>query len=213
MIISFDGPAGSGKSTVAKLVAENLGFIHFNSGSVFRAITAFLLENNEDIEKLYSADIKVKIKNNNQLVFVNNVDYTPILRNLEISKNVATYSAIPEVQYTAQKIIKDFCSSHNVVIDGRGLGNEVLPNAEYKFYLDCSVKERARRRFLEEKQKGSNITLQEIESQIEVRDKLDRERDIAPLVIPENATIIDSSNLTINEVVDKILSFINIKTL
>lgn len=213
MIISFDGPAGSGKSTVAKLVAENLGFIHFNSGSVFRAITAFLLENDEDIEKLYSADIKVKIKNNNQLVFVNKVDYTPILRNLEISKNVASYSAMQEVQYIAQKIIKDFCSSHNVVIDGRGLGNEVLPNAEYKFYLDCSVKERARRRFLEEKQKGSNITLQEIESQIEDRDKLDRERDIAPLVIPENATIIDSSNLTINEVVDKILSFINIKTL
>ncbi len=213
MIISFDGPAGSGKSTVAKLVAENLRFIHFNSGSVFRAITAFLLENNENIEKLYNADIKVKIKNNNQLVFVNKVDYTPILRNLEISKNVATYSAMPEVQYIAQKIIKDFCSSHNVVIDGRGLGNEVLPNAEYKFYLDCSVKERARRRFLEEKQKGSNITIQDIESQIKIRDKLDRERDIAPLVIPENAIIIDSSKLTISEVVEKVLSHINIKTL
>lgn len=210
MIITFDGPAGSGKSTIAKAVAKHLGYFHFNSGSIFRAITAFMLENNNNIEKLKNASIKVKIENNNQLVYINNVDYTLILRNNEISKNVAQVSTIPEVQIVAQKIIKEFCSTHNVVIDGRGLGNEVLPNAEYKFYLDCSVQERAKRRFLEEKQKGTNITIKEIESQIKIRDKLDRERNIAPLAIPENAIIIDSSKLTINEVVDKVLSFIKI---
>ena len=210
MIISFDGPAGSGKSTVAQLVAQHLSFIHFNSGSVFRAITAFMLENNSDIEKLDDIDIKVEIVDNNQLVYVNNIDYTPILRNNEISKNVAQFSALPEVQFKAQKIMKEFCSSHNVVIDGRGLGNEVLPNAEYKFYLDCSVKVRARRRFLEEQQKGTNITIEEVEKQIDIRDKLDRERNIAPLVIPKNAIIIDSSNLTIDEVTEKVLSFIKI---
>ena len=210
MIISFDGPAGSGKSTVAKLVAQNLGFIHFNSGSIFRAITAFMIENNHDLEKLKHANINVVIKDNSQSVFVNNTDYTPILRNNEISKNVAQISTLPEVQFSAQKIMKDFCNKHNVVIDGRGLGNAVLPNAEYKFYLDCSVKERAKRRFLEEQQKGSNITVQEIEKQLKIRDKLDRERDVAPLVIPKNAIIIDSSKLTIDEVVHKILSFIKI---
>jgi len=210
MIISFDGPAGSGKSTVAEIVSQKLGFTHFNSGSVFRAITAYLLENNRDIPKLKNADIKVKIKGNTQFVYVNNIDYTPILRNNEINKNVAQISAIPEVQFTAQKIMKEFASSHNVVIDGRGLGNEVLPNAEYKFYLDCSVKVRAKRRFLEEQEKGTNITLEEIESQLIIRDKLDQERDIAPLAIPENAIIIDSSNLTIDEVVEKVLNIIKI---
>lgn len=208
MIITFDGPAGSGKSTIAKLVAKHLGFIHFNSGSIFRAITAFLLENNNDINLLKNANIHVEIKNNNQLVYINNADYTPILRNIEISKNVAQISAITEVQIAAQKIIKEFCSKNNVVIDGRGLGNEVLKSAEYKFYLDCSVKVRAKRRFMEEQQKGTIITIEEIEKQLELRDKLDRERDIAPLAIPENAIIIDSSNLTINEVVEKILCFI-----
>ena len=207
MIITFDGPAGSGKSTIAKEVANHLGFVHFNSGSIFRAITAFMLEN-KNIDLLTQADIKVEIKDNTQYVLINNVDYTPILRNIEISKNVAEISTIPEVQFTAQKIIKEFSLSNNIVIDGRGLGNEVLKNAEYKFYLDCSVKERARRRFLEEKQKGTNITVEEIEKQIEIRDKLDRERDIAPLAIPENAVIIDSSNLTIEEVIKKVLSFI-----
>ena len=211
MIISFDGPAGSGKSTVADLVAKHLGFIHFNSGSIFRAITAYLIENNFNTEKLVDANIEVKIQDNNQYVFINNVDYTPILRNNEISKKVAEVSALPIVQFTAQKIQKEFSLTHNVVIEGRGIGSEVLPNAEYKFYLDCSIKERAKRRFLEEQNKNPNITLKEIEAQLEVRDKLDKERDIAPLIVPENAIIIDSSKLTIEEVVEKVLSFIKIK--
>ena len=210
MIITFDGPAGSGKSTIAKAVANRLGFIHFNSGSIFRAITAFMLENNKDLNLLKQADVKVEIINNVQYVFINNIDYTPILRNIEISKNVAEISTIPEVQYTAQKIIKKFSLSNNIVIDGRGLGNEVLQNAEYKLYLDCSVKVRAQRRFLDEIRKGTNITIEEIEAQLELRDKLDKERDIAPLAIPENAIIIDSSNLTIEEVTEKVLSFIKI---
>lgn len=208
MIITFDGPAGSGKSTIAKAVAERLGFIHFNSGSIFRAITAYLLENNKNLDLLKNAKIKVKIKNNNQLVFINSVDFTPVLRNIEISNNVAEISTIPEVQHSAQKIIKEFADLNNIVIDGRGLGNEVLKNAEYKFYLDCSVKVRAQRRFLEEVNKGSNVTVEEIEKQLEIRDKLDKERNIAPLAIPENAIIVDSSNLTINEVTEKVLNFI-----
>jgi len=210
MIITFDGPAGSGKSTIAKAVAKRLGFVHFNSGSIFRAITAFMLENNRDITLLKKANVKVKIKDNKQFVFVNNVDYTPVLRNIEISKNVAVISTIPEVQYAAHKIIKEFSQSNNIVIDGRGLGNEVLKNAKYKFYLDCSVKVRAKRRFLEELSKGTKITIEQIEKQLELRDKLDRERNIAPLAIPDNAIVIDSSNLTIEEVTEKVLSFIKI---
>lgn len=210
MIISFDGPAGSGKSTIAKLVANELNFYHFNSGSVFRAITAYLLNNNQDISTLRNANIQVEFIDNVQHVFVNNVDYTPILRDNNISVNVAKFASLKEVQLSAQKIMKEFCSNNNVVIDGRGLGNEVLPNAEYKFYLDCSVEERARRRFLEEQNKGGDVSFEEIKNQIIARDKLDSERAIAPLAIPEGAIVIDSTNLTIDEVKQKILKFIKI---
>lgn len=210
MIISFDGPAGSGKSTIAELVANELNFYHFNSGSVFRAITAHILNNNHDISTLKNANIQVEFINNVQHVSINEIDYTPILRDNNISVNVAKFSAFKEVQLLAQKIIKEFCLNNNVVIDGRGLGNEVLPNAEYKFYLDCSVEERARRRFLEEQNKGSNISLDEIKNQLIVRDKLDRERTIAPLIIPKDAIIIDSTHLTIDEVKQKILKIIKI---
>lgn len=210
MIISIDGPAGSGKSTIAKLLAKRLSFIHFNSGSIFRAITAYLLENNKNVDLLKNINVKVKIEDNNQYVFVNDIDYTPILRNNEISTNVAKISTIPEVQFSAQKIVKEFCSTHNVVIDGRGLGNEVLKDAEFKFYLDCSVHVRAQRRFLEEQLKGTKITLPEIENQLKIRDKLDKEREIAPLVVPENAIVIDSTNLSIEEIVNLMLSYIKI---
>lgn len=210
MIISFDGPAGSGKSTIAELVANELNFYHFNSGSVFRAITAYLLNNNHDISTLKNANIQVEFINNVQHVFISSVDYTPILRDNNISVNVAKFASLDEVQVYAQKIIKEFCLHNNVVIDGRGLGNEVLPNAEYKFYLDCSVEERARRRFLEEQTKGTNISFEEIKNQLIVRDKLDSERAIAPLVIPKDAIIIDSTNLTIDEVKQKILKIIKI---
>ena len=210
MIISIDGPAGSGKSTIAKLLAKRLSFIHFNSGSIFRAITAYLLENNKNVDLLKNINVKVKIEDNNQYVFVNDIDYTPILRNNEISTNVAEISTIPEVQFSAQKIVKEFCSTHNVVIDGRGLGNEVLKDAEFKFYLDCSVHVRAQRRFLEEQLKGTKITLPEIENQLKIRDKLDNEREIAPLVVPENAIVIDSTNLSIEEIVNLMLSYIKI---
>lgn len=210
MIISIDGPAGSGKSTIAKLLAKRLSFIHFNSGSIFRAITAYLLENNKNVDLLKNINVKVKIEDNNQYVFVNDIDYTPILRNNEISTNVAEISTIPEVQFSAQKIVKEFCSTHNVVIDGRGLGNEVLKDAEFKFYLDCSVHVRAQRRFLEEQLKGTKITLPEIENQLKIRDKLDKEREIAPLVVPENAIVIDSTNLSIEEIVNLMLSYIKI---
>ena len=208
MIITIDGPAGSGKSTIASIVAEKLGFTHFNSGSVFRAITAFLLENNSNLELLKTAKIVVKLKNNVQHVSVNNKDYTPILRNNEISVNVAKFSSTDIVQSKAQECMKEFCNKHNVVVDGRGLGNSVFPNAEFKFYLDSSLKERAKRRFNEEVLKNSNITLTEIENQIKERDELDKNRKIAPLIVPKDAIVIDSTLLSIDKVAVELLKHI-----
>lgn len=207
MIITIDGPAGSGKSTVAEILAEKLKFIHFNSGSLYRGITAHLYAQNFDIEKitkntvLPNLELQVKMIDNIQHVYVNNVDYTAELRKNHISTLVAYVGANKFCRSIIDDCQRNFCSSHNVVMEGRDLGSHVFPNAEFKFYLDCSIKERAKRRFLEEQSKNSNITLSEIEKQIEERDYLDKTREIAPLVVPNNAIIVDSTNKTIDEVV------------
>ncbi len=216
MIISIDGPAGSGKSTVAKLVATKLNFIHFNSGLLYRAITAYLLDNNVNIETFESfdfanIDLQVNMQNGAQHVYVNNTDYTPKLRTTQVNNLVATVSLNSKVQMICQDCLKQFCNSNNVVIEGRGIGSFVLPKAEHKFYLDCSIKERAKRRFLEEKAKNPEITIEKVEKLLEKRDFLDKTREIAPLIIPENAIVIDSTVLTIDQVVSKIIK--NIKNM
>lgn len=217
MIITIDGPAGSGKSTVAKLLAKQLEFLHFNSGSLFRAITAYLYEQKFDINSikvnsiLPKFELNVELVNQNQHTFVNGKDYTPVLRDNLISTLVPIVSINENVQNIAQSCIRKFCATHNVVIEGRGVGSSTLPNAEIKIYLDCSIKERAKRRFEEEKSKNNQITLQEIEKQIEERDNLDKNRKIAPLVVPNNAIVVDSSNLGIQETVDVIVNSISKK--
>ena len=217
MIITIDGPAGSGKSTVAGALAEKLGFIHFNSGSLYRGITAFLVDQNFNIESMTinspipEINIHVEMIDDVQHVFVNNVDYTPVLRQNLISTLVAFVAANKNCREKIDTCQKAFCSKNNVVMEGRDLGSFVFPNAEFKFYLDCSIEERARRRFKEEQAKNSNETLDEIYKQIAERDYLDKTREIAPLVCPNDAIIIDSSNLSIEEVVNLMRSNIENK--
>ena len=215
MTITIDGPAGSGKSTVADILAEKLNFIHFNSGALFRGLTAHLLSTDFDVlnitptSKLPKMNLTVEMINNVQHVIVNNVDYTSVLRDNEVSTNVAFVALNENTRKIVDKCQKEFCANNNVVIEGRDIGSHVFPNAELKFYLDCNAKERAKRRFLEEKAKNPNITIDEIEAQIIERDKLDKEREIAPLVIPKNAIIVDSTGKTIAEVVDILLESYN----
>ena len=214
MIITIDGPAGSGKSTLAGMLANKIGFTHFNSGSLFRGVTAFLYENNIDIANLKPSDslpnfeISVKIIGDNQHVFVNNKDYFSELRKNHISNlvpYVAKHSLCRQIIDNCQK---EFCSKNNVVVEGRDVGSFVFPNAEIKFYLDCSLEERAKRRFLDLQKNNTNITLNEIKSQLEERDMIDRTRPIAPLVIPKNAIIIDSTNLKPDEICKKMHQFV-----
>ncbi len=208
MIITIDGPAGSGKSTVADLLAEQLKFIHFNSGSLYRGVTAFLLSENYNIELITPHSpipkfkLETKMINGFQHVIVNKIDFTLVLRDNQISTLVAFVAANKLCREKVDECQKAFCSSHNVVMEGRDLGSFVFPNADIKFYLDCSVKERAKRRFKEEQAKNSHVTLEEIEKQIEERDRIDKSRELAPLVIPKDAIIIDSTNLSIKQVVE-----------
>lgn len=207
MIITIDGPAGSGKSTVAEILAENLGFIHFNSGALYRGITAHLYNNNFNVESLTKAspipeiNLEVEMIDGVQHVFVNKVDYTAQLRDNTISTLVAFIGANKYCRKLIDDCQRKFCSKNNVVMEGRDLGSHVFPNAEVKFYLDCSIEERARRRFKEEQAKNPQITINEIEKQIAERDYLDKTREIAPLVVPNNAIIVDSTTLSIPEVV------------
>lgn len=209
MIISIDGPAGSGKSTVAKLLAKKLGFINFTSGSLYRAITAHLLSENfnfSTITETYpTLDLKLNIvyENDIQKIFVNDIDYTANLRDNTVSVHTPLISVNKHFRNIIDNAQKSFAKNNNVVIEGRDIGSFVFPNAEYKFYLDCDVKERAKRRYNEEKLKNTNITYNEIEKQLIERDIFDKTRKIAPLVIPKNAIMINSTNLTIDEVVEE----------
>ena len=214
MIITIDGPAGSGKSTVAGLLAKKLGFIHFNSGSLYRAITAYLYEKNYDIKSLTSNsnipkfNLSVKMIDGVQHIFVNNKDYTPVLRENHISTLVSSIALNKECRTKVDDCQRKFCNKNNIVIEGRDTGSFVFPNAEVKFYLDCSLKERARRRFLEVKNKDNKITLKDIEKQLAERDKTDTTREFAPLVVPKDAIIVDSSSLSIDDVVNTLLTYI-----
>lgn len=215
MIISIDGPAGSGKSTIADILAEKLGFIHLNSGSLYRAITAYAIKNNISIDEttadlLSKLKLEAKFENNIQHTFVENEDYTPYLRDNEVSKLSAMIGKLSPVRASVDACQRAFASEHNVVIEGRDIGSFVFPNAEFKFYLDCDVKERAKRRFKEEQLKGTNVTLKAIETQLIERDKQDKERKVAPLVVPKGAIIIDSSKLSIEQVANKMLSHIKL---
>lgn len=210
MIIAIDGPAGSGKSTVAELLAKKLGFLHFNSGLLYRAVASHFLKIDYDFSKIstYSEipnfKINVKIIDNTQHVFINDEDLSNFLTDNNVSIHAPIISVNKKVREKIDACQKKFISKNDVVIDGRDIGSFVFPNAEYKFYLDCDLHERAKRRFKDEVKKNPNITLKEIEQQLDERDKIDKSKKIAPLIIPNGATIIDSTNMTIVQVVDTI---------
>lgn len=213
MIISIDGPAGSGKSTVAELLATKLGFVHFNSGSLYRAIAAFALYNNIDVDTnvdmLANLPLEVKFEGNIQHVIVKGIDYTNCLRNNEVSTHSSYVSKFKPIRNLVDNCQHEFANNNNVVIEGRDIGSFVFPNAEFKFYLDCSVEVRAKRRYTEEISKGNNITFEEIKQQIIERDKFDINKPIAPLVVPKGAFVIDSTNKTAEQVADEMYNIIN----
>ncbi|WP_294467570.1 (d)CMP kinase [uncultured Anaerofustis sp.] len=207
--IAVDGPAGSGKSTVAKIIAKKLNITYLDTGSMYRAFTYYALNKNvkandkEGINDLLESIDLVLDKEN---VFVNDKDVTKEIRFENIDKNVSDYAAIKEVREKMVNIQREISKGKSVIMDGRDIGSVVLPNAEFKFYLDASSEERAKRRYLQNIERGKEVPYEDILKDIEIRDELDKTREVDPLVICEDAVVVDTSDMNIDDVVEFIIN-------
>ena len=211
--VAIDGPAGAGKSTVAKRVAKELGFIYVDTGAMYRALAVFFLKQGlrpEDTEKIAKSckDAKVSIgyEDGVQQVYLNGENVTSLLRTEEVGNMASVSSAVREVRAQLLELQRELARTEDVVMDGRDIGTNILPNADVKVYLTASVETRARRRFLELQEKGVECNLADIAHDIEERDTRDMNREIAPLKQAEDAVLVDSSNMSIDEVVEAIKS-------
>lgn len=203
-IIALDGPSGSGKSTIANLLANKLKISYLNTGSMYRALTLYFLENN--IKKSENIDIKIlkkiNIDINEDKVFLNGKDVSQEIRDKEVTENVSWVSSIPVVREYLVEMQRKISNNKSIILDGRDIGTVVFPDAKYKFYLDASSFVRAKRRF---EQNEIDKSFEEIKKDIEKRDYLDSHREISPLKKAEDAIEIDSSDLTIDQTIEKIL--------
>lgn len=213
--IAIDGPAGAGKSTIAKMVSAKLGYIYVDTGALYRTIALYITENSiadEEIEKsLENADVSLKFIDGAQRVFLGDRDVSDLIRTPEISMAASRTSAIPAVRAylfgTQQKI----AAENNVIMDGRDIGTVVLPNADVKIFLTASAEERANRRFKELSEKPECPTYQEILDDIIKRDYQDSHRETAPLKQAEDAVLLDTSKLNLEESAQAVIDIINTK--
>lgn len=213
LVIAVDGPAGAGKSTIAKLIAEKLNINYIDTGAMYRAITYKCLQNNIDINNEeevinIAKDCEIDFKDNN--IYLNGEILKDEIRTMEVSNNVSNVAKIKEVRYLMVDIQRNIGKINSVILDGRDIGSYVFPNADYKFFLVATPEERGKRRYKELVNKGYDVNLEEIIKDIIKRDEIDSNREFAPLVKANDAIEIDTTGKSINEVVQSVLSKINI---
>ena len=216
MIIAIDGPAGSGKSTIARLIAKDKGLIYLDTGAMYRLVTLKalnkgILGNNdlnylEEIKKLLD-NLNIDIKENG--FYLDNVDVSEEIRKPVVSENVSDVAAIREVREKMVDLQRKFSESKNVILDGRDIGTVVFPNADLKIFLVADAKERAKRRYRELIEKGENVEIEEIYENILKRDKIDSTRKESPLKKAKDAVEVDTTSKSIEEVKNEILRMIN----
>ena len=219
--IAIDGPSGAGKSTMAKQLSQKLGIVYLDTGAMYRALALKAIRLNIDTrdsekvtELLLDIDIQIKYENGNQKVNLDGEDVSDKIRTDEVSMGASNVSAIPEVRKRLVELQQKMASNTSVVMDGRDIGTHVLPNADVKIFLTASVAIRALRRYNEQKEKGIlKKSLEEIEKEIEIRDYNDSHRAASPLQQADDAVLLDTSNYSIAESVEKILEIIKSKGL
>ena len=213
LVIAVDGPAGAGKSTIAKLIADKLNINYIDTGAMYRAITYKCLQNNIDINNEeevieIAKNCEIDFKDNN--IYLNGEILKDEIRTMEVSNNVSNVAKIKEVRYLMVDVQRNIGKVSSVILDGRDIGSYVFPNADYKFFLVATPEERGKRRYKELVNKGYDVNLEEIISDIIKRDEIDSNREFAPLVKADDAIEIDTTGKSINEVVQSVLSKINI---
>lgn len=227
-VITIDGPTSSGKNSVGLLLAQKLSYQYIDSGSIYRAGCIFILRQQnklrnklilrknialndvENMVKVYkNLKIEIKTQDHKQRFLANGEDVTNYLHDSKVTEIVSAVSAISQVREATKKIQYDLVSSKSTVMTGRDIGSEIFPDAKYKFYLTASVKIRAERRFNQLVEKDPAIKYEDVLKSMEERDKQDETREVSPLRIPEDATVIDNTNLTVEQTVEEILEHIN----
>lgn len=216
--IAIDGPAGAGKSTIAKAAAKALGFIYVDTGALYRAVAYFMLSHRIDVNKedkvaSYLCDVVPELKyiDGVQHVFLNGEDVSDKIRTPEVSMGASAVSAIPRVRDFLFDLQKKIAAENNVVMDGRDIGTVVLPNADVKIYLTASAEERARRRHKELTEKGENVSFEEVLADVNKRDYNDTHREVAPLKQAEDAILCDTTNVDLQGTIDMLINIINEK--
>ena len=214
--IAIDGPAGAGKSTIAKLVSGKLGFIYVDTGAMYRAMALYLSRMNvnpdnvdEVGEKAQSAEITIKYVDGEQVVMLGDENVNGLIRSPEVSAMASRTSQVARLREKLVELQQKLAETENVVMDGRDIGTVVLPNADLKIYLTASVQVRAMRRYKEMIAKGQEAVLEEIEKDIEDRDYRDMHREASPLKQADDAVLVDTSDMSIEEVADKIIELYN----
>ena len=212
MNIAIDGPAGAGKSSIAKLVAKKLNYVYVDTGAMFRTIALYFINHklnteDESLVSSYCDDINITIEyqKNEQHIFLNGTDVSEAIRKEEVGKQASVIAKYPDVRTKLLSLQQEIAGQTDVIMDGRDIGTVVLPDAECKIYLTASSRVRAERRYKELLEKGEPCNIDEIEKDIIARDEQDMNREIAPLTQAEDAVYVDSSDMTIDEVVAEII--------
>ena len=212
-VVAIDGPAGSGKGTVAKLVAEKCNLLYIDTGAMYRAIAYLSLKNNIDIteeDKIVSLALNSKIEFIDGKTYLNGEDISKEIRTMEVTKIVSPISSIVKLREILVDLQREMAKDYDVIMEGRDITTVVFPNANYKFYLDASVEERANRRYKENMEKGISSSYEEILDNIIKRDYNDMHKEVGSLTRTSDSIYIDSTNMTIDEVVNKIISIIEV---
>ncbi|KIR01787.1 Cytidylate kinase [Lachnospiraceae bacterium TWA4] len=204
--VAIDGPAGAGKSTIAKLFAKEMGFIYVDTGAMYRAMGLYFHGKGitpQDIDKIKegckTVDVSISYENGKQLVWLNGEDVSKKIRTEEIGGLASSYAVVPQIREKLVELQQKLATTADIVMDGRDIGTVVLPNADLKVYLTASVKERAKRRYKELIDKGMQVTIEEIEEDIRGRDYRDMNREVSPLKQADDAVVLDTSFMNIEE--------------